>query len=374
MNGSRYDRQERVRGWDQRALAEATVLVVGAGALGNETVKNLALLGVGHLLIVDFDRIEPSNLSRTVLFRPQDVGRHKAEIAAVRARELNPDIDVLSLKGDVFYDVGLGFYRRADLVIGCLDNIAARSQVGIGCSLAGTPYLDGGMWGLGGEVRWFLPGETACFECTLTGSDRQRSRQRLSCTGLGPGAPAADQPASPATIHTAAIIGGLLAQETTRLLFGWGVTGGEAFVYNGLSRKAHRASLPRDPGCPYHSPYREVFELDQGPETLTGSALLEIARDGSDGPAVIELGRDFLRSFHCPRCGQVEEVNRVLGLVDEARSVCPRCGHARQPVILARIEGSDEASRSTLAALGVPPREILAVRGHERVLLYELAQ
>lgn len=228
MNESRYDRQERVQGWNQQALNEATVLVVGAGALGNEAIKNLALLGVGHLQIIDFDRIELSNLSRTVLFRPHDVGRSKAEIAAQRARELNPEIEVQCFNGDVFYDVGLGFYRHANLVIGCLDNIAARSQVGRCCALAGTPYLDGGMWELGGEVRWFLPGETACFECTLTETDRLHAQQRWSCTGFKPDESAVDRRVFPATVQTAAIIGGLLAQEATRLLCGWKVTGGEA--------------------------------------------------------------------------------------------------------------------------------------------------
>jgi molybdopterin/thiamine biosynthesis adenylyltransferase len=374
MRDSKYDRQERIRGWNQQALADATVLVIGAGALGNETLKNLALLGIGHLQIVDFDRIERSNLSRTVLFRPQDMGRPKAEIAALRVRELNPDIDVEFLPGDVSYDVGLGYYRHADLVIGCLDNIAARSQVGMSCALAGTPYLDGGMWELGGEVRWFLPGETACFECTMTDADRQHASQRRSCTGFKVEESAVDRRVFPTTISTAAIIGGLLAQESTRLLCSWEVTGGEALVYNGLSGKMHRASLRRDPNCPHHSPYREVFELDQGPATLTASTLLDIARKRLDGPGVLELGRDFLRSFRCPRCGQVEEVNRVLGQVEQGRSMCPRCGDARQPEIWSRIEDSDECGQSTLAALGVPPREILAVRDHERVLLYELAQ
>jgi adenylyltransferase/sulfurtransferase len=67
-------------------------LVIGAGALGNEIIKNLALTGIGNILLVDFDQIEPSNLSRSILFRETDRGRYKADVAAERAREIFPDI------------------------------------------------------------------------------------------------------------------------------------------------------------------------------------------------------------------------------------------------------------------------------------------
>ena len=77
-----FDRQERIEWWSQQKLRDARVLVVGAGAIGNETLKNLALLGVGNILICDMDTISTSNLSRTVLFRKEDTGKKKAETAA----------------------------------------------------------------------------------------------------------------------------------------------------------------------------------------------------------------------------------------------------------------------------------------------------
>ena len=97
----RYHRQSLISWWDQDRLAEATVFVVGAGALGNELVKNLTLVGVGHIIVVDMDRIENSNLARCVFFRAEDEGRMKAEVLAERASDLNPDIEVLPLVGDV---------------------------------------------------------------------------------------------------------------------------------------------------------------------------------------------------------------------------------------------------------------------------------
>src|ERR1700712_2851419 len=74
----RFHRFKLIGWWDQRKLAGAKVLVIGAGALGNEIVKNLALLGVGNVLIADMDRIENSNLSRSVLYRAGDNGQYKA--------------------------------------------------------------------------------------------------------------------------------------------------------------------------------------------------------------------------------------------------------------------------------------------------------
>ena len=83
-----FDRQERIRGWDQQRLRDSKVLVFGAGAIGNETLKNLALLGIGHIYIVDFDTISTSNLSRTILFRRCDKGKYKAKVAAQRTKDL----------------------------------------------------------------------------------------------------------------------------------------------------------------------------------------------------------------------------------------------------------------------------------------------
>ncbi|MFN8396664.1 MAG: ThiF family adenylyltransferase [Bacteroidia bacterium] len=95
-------------------MEKLRVLVVGAGALGNEVLKNLALLRVGHVVIMDFDRIEAHNLSRSVLFRAEDAdGQHvKAMVAAMRLLELHPGMRVQVLQGDVVTDLSLGLLSR----------------------------------------------------------------------------------------------------------------------------------------------------------------------------------------------------------------------------------------------------------------------
>src|SRR5947209_7497728 len=110
----RFHRFRLIGWWDQKKLAAAKVLVVGAGALGNEIVKNLALLGVGSVLIADMDRVENSNLSRSILYRAADNGRFKAEVAAETAREVYPSMRAAAFNGNVIYDLGLGVFRWAD--------------------------------------------------------------------------------------------------------------------------------------------------------------------------------------------------------------------------------------------------------------------
>ena len=124
-----YSRLRLIPWWDQEKIQKATVMVVGAGALGNELVKNLTLLGIGKIIIIDMDSIENSNLTRSVLFRRSDVGRFKAEVAAERAREINPDVTAIGLMANIIDDVGLGVFRRMDVVLGGLDNREARLSI-----------------------------------------------------------------------------------------------------------------------------------------------------------------------------------------------------------------------------------------------------
>jgi adenylyltransferase/sulfurtransferase len=365
----RYARQRLVRWWDQARLRAARVLVGGAGALGNELLKNLALLGVGRLVVIDFDRIEHSNLSRTVLFREADVGRPKAEVAAEAVARLNPEVQVRAVVGDLFYDVGLGQYRHSALAVGCLDNLAARAQMGLCCALAGIPFLDGGMWSLGGEARWFLAGEGPCFDCTLAADDRARADERRSCSGFRA---AGREDAGPAATlaSTAAIIGGLLAQEAAKWLCGQPVAAGRALVYNGQALTLHRAELPRNPDClSAHRPYEAVFELPRGAEDLTPRELL--ARAGGEGLR-LELGRDFLWALHCDACGRRQEVGRPLGLVVEGERTCPHCGAVRRAEVVRSLDGSSPYLDVPLARLGVPPAEVLAVHGDGGLRLFEL--
>src|SRR5829696_4293841 len=113
----RFHRFKLIGWWDQDRLSRARVLVIGAGALGNEIIKNLALLGVGNVFVADMDRVENSNLSRSILYRESDNGTPKAAAAARGAKDIYPAINVQHFVGNIVHDLGLGVYRWADVVI-----------------------------------------------------------------------------------------------------------------------------------------------------------------------------------------------------------------------------------------------------------------
>jgi len=103
----RYHSLSLSSAWELSKLRKATALVVGAGALGNEVAKNLAMMGVALIIVLDRDTVEVANLSRSVFFRETDHGRLKAEVICERLKELNPDVQVRPLAGDMDEVLGL---------------------------------------------------------------------------------------------------------------------------------------------------------------------------------------------------------------------------------------------------------------------------
>src|SRR5262245_62049453 len=139
------------------------MLVVGAGALGNEILKNLALLGFQQMVVVDLDRIEHSNLSRAVLYRVGDVGKFKAEVAAESVREIFPAAVVTPLTGNIVHGIGLGLFAWADVIIAGLDNREARLWINRACWKLNRPWVDGAIGGVNGGERGFLAGLPAWY-------------------------------------------------------------------------------------------------------------------------------------------------------------------------------------------------------------------
>ena len=113
----RYSRLRLIPWWDQEKIRAARILVVGAGALGNEILKNLALLGFLNVVIVDLDHVELSNLSRAILLRPADVNQAKATAASNAYKAIVPEANVQPLVANVVQDCGLGLFLWADLIL-----------------------------------------------------------------------------------------------------------------------------------------------------------------------------------------------------------------------------------------------------------------
>lgn len=198
-------------------VKNARVLVAGAGALGNEVVKNLALFGVGHIYVCDFDQIEISNLTRSVLFREEDAYNHayKAEIVAKRAKEINPQIEVTPIVGNLFSEVGFGLYKAVDVIIGCLDSRIARYQLNRLSLRAGKTWIDGSIENLTGVVKVYTP-SVSCYECGLSREEFNNIMLRTGCADVVRTQTSAGRVAT--TPISASIIGAMQVQEAMKVI------------------------------------------------------------------------------------------------------------------------------------------------------------
>lgn len=368
---NRYSRQELIDWWDQDQLKNGRVMVAGAGAIGNEVIKLLALTGVGHILIVDFDRIEFSNLTRSVLFREGDVGRAKAEVAAERARELNPEIDIRYLQGDLEFEVGLGIYRDMDVVIGCLDSLQARLAVNRACIKVGTPWLNGGIEATHAEIS--LIADAACFECGMSDEMWESRNRRYSCAGLRS---ENNEAKVPTTAVIASLAAGYLVNETLLLLHAdsmnekSGMQSGQKLTFQ---LKPYHFSIydqPRNPDCLAHEHWNSIQNMAVSPRDLSVNDLLEKSKI-ADG--VMELGFDLIWNRRCISCGYYEETFKPLEKCDVSLLECPSCGSPDcQPEILNWIDSQHPLSQRMLSELSIPDFQIVSIKNETERRYFQL--
>jgi adenylyltransferase/sulfurtransferase len=346
------------------------VLVVGAGALGNEVAKNLALMGVGYVYILDFDTIEAANLSRSPLFRESDSGRRKAEVAAARAKELNPNIHIQYLHGDVTTMLGLGVVRRMDVIIGCLDNREARLAVNRYAYWMNKPWVDGAIQELLGLVRVFVPGEGACFECSLTEQARRDLAVRYSCPLLARQNILLGK--VPTTPTIASIIGAMQSQEALKIIHDMPIEPGKVIHFNGMVNEMHTTAYRARQDCESHWIYGEVSDLPFRTQSTTINELLSVARTELGPEAVIELDQELILTLECPNCQTNEQVLQPISEVSFEAAHCPNCGTLRETHMTHTITGNEEFLNRTLASVGVPPLHILRAYNAQEYRFYEL--
>jgi adenylyltransferase/sulfurtransferase len=356
--------------WEREKVEKARVLVVGAGALGNEVVKNLVLMGIGHIYIIDFDTVELANLSRSVLFRESDSGREKAEVAAARVKDLNPGVHVQYLHGDVTTQIGLGVIRRMDVVVGCLDNREARLAVNRFCYWMGKPWVDGAIQELLGLVRVFIPGQGACFECSLTEQARRDLSVRYSCPLLARENVLLGK--VPTTPTIASIIGAMQAQEALKIINGMPVQAGKVTHFNGMTNEMHTTAYQPREDCESHWVYGDVVELPARASQTTLEELLGIARQDLGDGGVIELDQELILSLECFQCKTIEAVLKPISAVSFQGAHCPVCGLLRDIQMTHMITGDESFLHHTLASVGIPPLHIIRAYNGSEYRFYEL--
>jgi molybdopterin/thiamine biosynthesis adenylyltransferase len=340
----RYARHRLIPQWDQTRLAGATAVVVGVGALGNEVAKNLALAGVGRLLLCDPDTVSPSNLSRTVLFRAADIGRTKVTAAAGALAGLAPDVTVEARPAELLGGIGLGELADADIVLGCLDSRRARLQLLGRCALVDARLIDGGATVWGGELRIRGTADEPCHACSLSPRERAESDLPASCA-----APVGPAPA-PSSIASIALVAGWLTLAALRTLVGSPPAPGLWHV-DGPAGTTAPVTMARDPDCLYHRPLGPVERTPVGHASTVGDLLAVVPADEEPLAWVA-----FARPGPCDHCGQPCPAPGFQPGVTR----CPRCGQCVRLRTSERLR--DAGTTVRLCDLGVPPEEILAVR------------
>jgi molybdopterin/thiamine biosynthesis adenylyltransferase len=367
----RFSRFRLLGWWDQKRIEAAKVLVVGAGALGNEILKNLALLGFQQIVVVDLDRIEHSNLSRAVLYRASDVGKFKADVAAESVREILPSAVVTPLTGNIVHGIGLGLFAWADVVIAGLDNREARLWINRACWKLNRPWVDGAIEGVNGIARAFLPGQPPCYECTLGEVDWQILEKRLSCNLLTRAEMESGK--VPTTPTIASIIGGIQVQEAVKLLHSLPTLRGEAFVFEGLNHTSYKVSYTTNADCMSHHTYERIVSLAQTSAQLTLHELWLRAQQDLGQGSVVEFSRDVIHKLVCPKCGAEELMFAAVGTVAYDRGRCAKCSEMRTVVTIHGYGGSEEYGSRSLSDVGLPLFDVFSARNDESEIAYLVA-
>jgi len=236
----RYSRQMMLPEIDaegQQRLASARVLIIGLGGLGSAASAYLAAAGVGHLVLVDFDRVDLSNLQRQIVHSTPDIGKLKVDSAREYLAALNPDIRISMIDHRLDDDALEREVLAADVVIDASDNFNTRFANNAVCVKTKTPLVSGAAIRFEAQVSVFNPANPAspCYRC-LYGDEAQVDQ---TCTANGVIAP------------LLGIIGSIQACEAMKLIMGIGKTlEGRLLLFDAMNMEWHTAKLPKDPHCP----------------------------------------------------------------------------------------------------------------------------
>jgi adenylyltransferase/sulfurtransferase len=226
-----------IGGEGQRALLAAHVAVIGAGGIGSPVIQYLAAAGVGRLTVIDYDRVDLSNLQRQLLFGTADTGRPKAERASEVVAALNPDVAVEIRSERLDADNAKDLLAGADAIVDGSDNFATRLVVADAAQALRIPLVSASVAQFEGQLAVYRGWEAdkPCYRC-LVGADPGMAEQSCAEQGvLG---------------AMAGVMGSLAAMEAIRAITGFGEdSAGKLLLVDALTLRMRVVSVPKDPGC-----------------------------------------------------------------------------------------------------------------------------
>lgn len=371
----RYARLAAIDWWDGELVRGAVAVVAGAGALGNEVVKNLVLLGWGTIIVIDYDMVEESNLTRSVFFQQEDVGQPKAEVLAARAGQVNPDSRMIGLCGDLRLALSAGIANRSDVVFGCLDTVGGRVALNQLTRRAGRVLIDGGLTTWEGTVQVF-PADPAmpCFTCGLGEDDLRELMLRQSCLAYERRAIAAGGLATTPTVASATAA--MMVQEGVKWLHQdlheLPVAAGRELRIDLAHNRFWSHALPVSKDCALHwdpasVDRRDAVAWDSGWGDLVAVCRRAVSTDGG----ALNLPVRLLLRWDCLECGAGAEILRAHA--GDGEFLCPACASPAVPRFAVAVTGDEPWADLSPAEMGFPPWTWLelAVGGH--VTTFEVA-
>ena len=230
----RYDRQIKMPNIGeegQKKLKSAKVLVAGAGGIGSVATIYLAAAGIGHIVIVDKDRVDITNLNRQIVHWEEDIGKFKAISAAEKLRRMNSDIHVEGVVEEIKEDNVEALLEGVDVVIDALDNYETRFLLNKAILKKGIAMVHGAVYGFEGQIMTIVPGKTACLRCLYKDV---KSRNFIPVLGIAP-----------------AVIGALEVAEAVKYLTGTGeLLLNRMLLFDGEQMRFYEVQVQRDPKCP----------------------------------------------------------------------------------------------------------------------------
>jgi molybdopterin/thiamine biosynthesis adenylyltransferase len=332
IDNQRYLRHTQIEGFSQEKIRNLHVLVIGCGAIGNEVVKNLVLLGVGQLTIFDFDRVEKHNLTRSVLLRETDIGLNKTDSVARHAQSLEPSVRINPIHGDIHDTLTVSMVRDADIVIGCTDNFSARIRINQLCWLTGSAWINTAIDARYASLELYplnRPGNCACYECNLPQSVYEKLAERQSCGGLLRAAQA--EHVMPTTTITTSLCGALASNLAL------GHTGCDSRADGNTSSQTTRIFIDSLTGVSTRSTSTQSDMCAGCGMTPRDAQVIGQASCGNDLAKLIDqpeqttlLTSDkLIWGCACTNCGPSNDLSRFVGQraasLTDAITVCAQC-------------------------------------------------
>ncbi len=230
----RYDRQIMLYGFGeegQEKLKKARIFIAGAGGLGSPIAIYLAAAGAGTIRIADHDRVELSNLNRQVLHCDEDIGKDKAESAAMKLEKLNPDIKIEAIAETITEDNVSQLVGDSHLIVDAMDNLPTRYLLNRTAVEKKIPFFHGAVYGFEGRALTVIPGKSACLNCVYHGATV--TPEKFPVIGITP-----------------AVIGCIQAAEVIKYVTGLGKLLTDRLLnFDAMRMTFNEFKIKRDPHC-----------------------------------------------------------------------------------------------------------------------------